>query len=720
VGKAWARFRWFEAGVVLSGAAAFAVVGPLRGAFATQPQVLLVGTLILFMAPGVLLTRWFLGEYFSGAALLPTAFVISAGTFALLGVPLLILQSSLEAYLWVSGATVAASLLVAALVALLGELRREQTARPETGFAVSDRGGLLWVPFLALVAALTYISRINAPSYFGDIWVYLSWVREFLGGGTLASEEPYFGGAVGLSRARINGWLLEQATLSRVSGVDPVDLVFSYLNPVLVVVSLLAFYALARTLLKSEKAALFCGCLYALFFLVHLSVSRLTFGGEFIQRLPEDKLATKFLFLPMALAFAAAFLESGRRVYFWGFAFVCCAVMAVHPIGLAIIGLSMAGFGILHLATNPRSREAWARISAMGLAGVTVVAVPAIFILVVAGEPLTAVLTDSDINSGDPDVLRNMIFVSPERNRIFEFADGSYIMHPSLLLDPVIAAAFLLGGPFLLWRLNRSLAAQLLLGVLVFTTVVVYVPPIATFLGDNVVLPGQLWRLAWPIPLAALLTLGWLVWEATSRAAAWLGELRPTRYLARALPLLLVVVLTVVAVPWATTGFELVQRHKEAARAMGFYPPDPIFSWFRDELESPVVVLAADLQSARIPSYSSEANVVSRRGSLVLRVLPKLEQRVPGQIEVPQGALDVQKFFSGTDLGTGIEILHRHEVDYVMVRSNSQLNRAMNELPGFEPVSEPSERYDVYDVDLQRLDRLLDTPGKARLRLPPQ
>ena len=37
-----------------------------------------------------------------------------------------------------------------------------------------------------------------------------------------------------------------------------------------------------------------------------------------------------------------------------------------------------------------------------------------------------------------------MIFVSPERNRIHEFADGSYIMHPSLLLDPVIATAFLI------------------------------------------------------------------------------------------------------------------------------------------------------------------------------------------------------------------------------------------------------------------------------------
>jgi hypothetical protein len=58
--------------------------------------------------------------------------------------------------------------------------------------------------------------------------------------------------------------------------------------------------------------------------------------------------------------------------------------MAVHPIGFAVIGVSMAGFGVLPLAVNPRSREAWARISAMGLAGLTVVAVPAVFILAAA------------------------------------------------------------------------------------------------------------------------------------------------------------------------------------------------------------------------------------------------------------------------------------------------------------------------------------------------
>ena len=226
--------------------------------------------------------------------------------------------------------------------------------------------------------------------------------------------------------------------------------------------------------------------------------------------------------------------------------------------------------------------------------------------------------------------------------------------------------------------------------------------------------------MTWPIPLAALLTLGWLVWEATSCAAAWLGDLRSARSLAGALPFLLLVVLTIAAVPQTTAGLELVERYKEAARSSGFWPSDPSFSWFRDEVTSPVVVLAPDVYSARIPSYSSEANVISRRGTLVLRGLPELKQRVGDHIEVPQGSLDVQEFFHGTDLETGVEILRRHKVDFVMIQSDSRLNRAVEKLAGFEPVREPSKRYDVYSVDLPTLSRLLDTAESSRIPLPPQ
>jgi hypothetical protein len=302
-------------------------------------------------------------------------------------------------------------------------------------------------------------------------------------------------------------------------------------------------------------------------------------------------------------------------------------------------------------------------------------------------------------------VLRNMIFVSPERNRILELANGSYIMHPSLLLDPVIATAFLAGLPFLLWRLKGSLAARLLLGTLYVTMVVVYVPPISTFLGDNVVLPGQIWRLAWPIQLAALLTLGWSVWTAMDYVADRLARFGPARYLVRALPLLLVLALVVAAIPQARPGWESIAAHREASREAGYYPSDPIFPWFRDEIHTPVIVMAPDLLGARIPAYSAEANVVSRRGSLVLRVLPELEERAPGRIEVPQGSLDVRDFYSGTSLQKGMDILRRNQVDYVMAEKGSSLADSLDRLHGFTLVDTPSVRYDLYAVDLDKLPK---------------
>jgi hypothetical protein len=64
----------------------------------------------------------------------------------------------------------------------------------------------------------------------------------------------------------------------------------------------------------------------------------------------------------------------------------------------------------------------------------------------------------------------------------------------------------------------------------------------------------------------------------------------------------------------------------------------------RDNIEETSVVLAPDLENTCIPAYSAKANVVSLRGGLLLRVLPALQSRAPGRIEVPQGTLDVRNF----------------------------------------------------------------------------
>jgi hypothetical protein len=698
------RARALDVPIVLLSTVALILVGPLQQAVGAYPLIPFASTLFLFMVPGVLLGHWFLGERLWGAALVPVSFVLSTGVFGLLGVPVLMLHLGLEAYMWVIGAVLAVFL----TAAMFRTLRRRLPARKENDAPADPSSRWLWVPFVLLSAALAFVSRARVPHPYNDIWVYLAYVREFLSTDKLALYEPYFGNESELSRAQINGWLLEQAALSRISGIDPVDMVLHYLAPTLVVVALLAFYALARILFKSEGAALLASCLCALFFLVNLSPSLGFLGGEFVGRIAEDKFVARFVFLPISLAMAAAYLESRKLRYLAAFGFLCWSVMAVHPVGLAIIGLSVGGFGLIHVALNVGNKEVWGRVVGLAVALVSVMVVPALYV-VVTGNSLTAVLSDADINSNDPDVLANMAFVRPGWEHLFELGDGSYIMHPSLLLNPVILVAYLFGLPFLLWRVKREPAAQLLLGVLLVCTVVCYVPPVATFVGDHVVLPGQLWRLAWPIPLAALLTVGWMAWEAIRRAEAGLERLGVGRGVVRFMPLVLVAGLMAAATPPTVAGAEAVYRtDKEVAQAERTCF-DPIFGWMRDNIREPSVVLAPDLENTCIPAYSAWANVVSLRGGLILDVLPALERRADGRISVPQGALDVHTFFSSPTSEEVVRILRSHEMDYVMVPTKkSHLNERLGRLPGFVAIATPGRGYDLYVVDRRKLDQYLD------------
>ena len=692
------RIQKFDAGVVFFGAGALILLGTLRGAFEAFPLVLFLGALILYMVPGVLLSHWFLGERFPGAASVPLSFAISTGLFGLLGVPMLIFQLRLEIYLWVSGAVLVAFLVVASFSAF----RRRPPVESRSGFSGGLYVNLLWVPFLVSGTALAFASRARIPGFYNDWWVYVAYVRELMNTHDLGRYEPYFGTETGISRLKINGWLLEQAAFSRLSGIDPVNLVLQYLGPTTVLVSLLAFYALVRVLLKSETAALLIGSLYALFLLITLRSPLFDFGSEFVTRIVDDKLTARFVFLPVALAVAVVYLKSKELRYLAVFAFLCWAMMAVHPVGLAITGISMTGFALFYLAFNWRKRGAWARISGLGLAGASALLGPALFVLAL-GESLTDVLKDADINAGDPDVLANMVFARPERKRIFELADGSYIMHPSLLMEPLVLAAFFLGGPFLIRRLKSTLAARLLLGMLLAATAVCYIPPIATFVGNQIIVPGQLWRLAWPIPLAAFLIVGWMAWEATHRAQLVLNRARGLRRLAGLLPLALVAAVMAMAAPTAVAGVKDSYRAYEVARSGGSCF-DPILPWMRDNVAEPSIVLAPDAFNTCIPAYSARADVVSFRGGLVLSVLPALERRAPGQIEVPQSALDVRKFFSGRlSVEEATRILQRYEVDYVLVPADSPLNEPLKGLPGFAVVDTPGERYTLYTVDRDEL-----------------
>jgi len=262
--------------------------------------------------------------------------------------------------------------------------------------------------------------------------------------------------------------------------------------------------------------------------------------------------------------------------------------------------------------------------------------------------------------------------------------------------------------------------AQLLLGGLSVVTVAVYVPPIATFVGDHLIVPGLLWRLAWPIPLLVLITTGWMLWEALGYAEARLRGLGIGRSVTRVLPLALVALLTAAAAPPSVEKAVGLYREFDVARTTD-YDPDPIYPWIRDNMEDPAVLLARDSANNIVPAYTTSLNVVSQRGEGMIRDRDELEKLAGSHINIPERYLDVHSFFFGPTLDReAYDILRRYRADYLMVYAGSPLDERLKTLPGFSPVENaPREKYSLYDVDLEKLGKPARGSARPRDTAPP-
>jgi tetratricopeptide (TPR) repeat protein len=684
------HLRTPEALALLLTLVSLAVLFPLRGILSPVPVLPFLATLVLFLVPGILVSRLIPDDSFSGPGRLPVAFALSTGIYGLAAIPFLVLHRNFDEYLWTCGAILAASLILAAFRVLRGEADEYAAGTQEEGLW----SGTMWVPLLAFGAALAYASSRVVPEPNEDHWAYLAYVQEYLDSERLALINPIYGTEfAGFSRLMLNGWLAIQAAFSGISGINPVDLASGYLTPALVLFSLLAFYWLARTLFENESAALFAGALYGLFLLFYMDAAPGSFGGDLVRRALEDKFAARYLMLPVALGLAILYLKKRGWIRLGMFAFVFWATGAVHPMVLGILGLGVAALGAVHLVVNLRDRRAWTGVLALG-AVVFLTLIPPTIYLVVTESPLL-----SKLDTLDPALVQNRLSIWQDQERLLILGEGSYIMHPSLVLNPVIGGAYLLGVPFLIWRVNRSLAAQLLLGVLLFFAALVYFPPVASFAGQFV-RPWLIYRLAWPIPLAALLTAAWMAWELLGYASRRFGG---TRLLGATplLALILVVLLASAAAPRALAGIRTMDSVDEAPQENASCV-DPAFDWMRETVNDRSVVLAPELENSCVPAYSSLTNVVSYRDQFL--GITSGEADLTDQGGSSRKAQAVKDFFGASTVGSAmIETLQRYEVDYVLLPTNSPLNIQLGHLPGFTALDTPGGRYRFYVVNRDEL-----------------
>lgn len=660
-----------------------------------------LASLVLFLTPGFLLSRLVPDESSSGVGRLAVAFAFSTGVFGLAALPFLVLQRSFGEYLWACGVMLAASMVLAFGFSGRETWREEPTGKASDGPSVFTR--LLWVPFLAIGATLAYASSRVVPEPNEDHWAYLSYVQEYLTADSLGRINPFYGTEVqGFSRLMLNGWLMIQAAFSRVSGIDPVDLASTYLTPTLVLVSLLTFYWLGRTLFENRGAALLAGSLYGLFLLFYLDATPSSFGGNLVRRALEDKFAARYLLLPVALGLAVLFLRKRGWLRLGAFTLVFWATGAVHPMVMGILGLGVVAFGAVHLGANSRDRGAWTGVLALA-AVVLFTLVPPVVYLLVTDSPLL-----SRLETLDPALIENRLLVWQDQDRLLILGEGSYIMHPSLVFNPVIAASYLIGVPFLIWHAGRSLAAQLLLSTLLVFAALVYFPPLSSFAGEFV-RPWLIYRLAWPIPLAALLTVGWMLWKLLGYASQRFDRLSPAlsgtlsmRGPVSLLALVLVVLLAAVTAPRAFAGVRTINSVDETPLESASCV-DPAFDRMVKVVEAESKVLAPPLENSCVPAYSPLTDVISYRDQ-------SLEEDEPDETDAAQAdaaarkARAVQDFFDAPTLSPAtIQTLQRYEADYVLLPAGSPLNVQLVFLPGFAAVDTPGERYQLYRVNREDL-----------------
>ena len=681
----WARSP--EAVVLLLALVSLVVLLPLRGVLSPVPVLPFLAALMLFLVPGLLVSRLIPDEGFSGMARLPIAFVLSTGFFGVSALPFLFLNRGFDEYLLACGVA-----LVLVLGFILYRLVRKTPEVTEISIPSPTLTDLLWVPFAGLAGILAYVSAVKQEEPNGDSWIYLAYVRDYTNSDSLASSNPILGGQAEDSylafRTTINGWLMDQAALSRASGLAPVNLVLDYLGPALVVLSLLAVYALAQVLL-GKGPALLVGSLTALLFLLDLQstipTALLSPGNDFVARITEDKYVTRFLFLPVSLGLAVLYLRGRKLRYLAFFTFVCWSAVIVHPIGLILIGMSTAGLGFFHLIANFRDSRAWRAVLGLG-AAIGSISVPPLLYLLATGSPLLSRLSDSG-------TAQALIETWVSSKRLLVLGEDSYIVHPALLLNPAVIAAYALAISFVLFRLRRDLAAQLLIGMLVFTPFLIYTPPISTPLA-NIIGPWVLVRLSWPISLAVPLVVGWAIWKALDYARLWLGrsQVSAARRAGLTLPILLVVILVAATAPANLAAVRTANETGEIPNDQATCS-DPVFRWMRDEITEPTTVLAPYGENSCIPAQNADADVVTLRG---------LSRN--GRVE-----RDLFQFYASYVLdGEASQFLRREGVGYVLLPADSPLNAQFRHLPGFSALDNPGDRYRLYGVDP---DALAETPA---------
>jgi len=209
---------------------------------------------------------------------------------------------------------------------------------------------LALVPLLTLIAIWIMLFQVNLtyPTYavdterLNDKWGYLAVIQQFLVSPAHLNLRPdaiIFGSNTRLSW---NSWLYFQAATGRLTGLDPVTLVFHDFRPALFGLTTFGLFLLGYELFGNPWLAL-AGAVLQL-----LLVIGVDYDGFWVwMRLEEDKYFAFVTLMPFAWVFLLRVLKDRHWADLIGLMAVSLSLALTHPLGIPGLLLTSAPFSVV-------------------------------------------------------------------------------------------------------------------------------------------------------------------------------------------------------------------------------------------------------------------------------------------------------------------------------------------------------------------------------------
>ncbi len=445
--------------------------------------------LIVVIVPGAVLQAVLLkGGDFGPLERLAIALPLGLGVAAIPGLIVLERHTDLQEFAILHAVF---ATLVSGVAMLFWRSDRQDEPRKESG----GPGRFLLIGVLLVVAAgvvttpLWAEGRISADF---DDWTYLAYSNNYVESNEINAAEPFFGTGDSVNpRMRSNVWVLLQAQVADVAGVQASEAVLEYLRPLLTLFTVLATFALTRTLFKNTTVALLAVCFQLGYAFTDLSAHE-GLGRNLLIRISEDKMIGAFLIFPIALIFLMRYIDGRSPYAYAGFSIVVFGLAFVHPVPLMFLATTIGAFAVVRCLSD-RSfvvlREFGLLLVPVGLASIWPF---------VQRQLLIDVAPELFGTEASAITFRDQF-------HFVEVGAGLLIGNYHMILHPLMIVGIVLVP--LVWLLARkSTGGQLVLAITAGALAVFFTPLLATPVAE-IMTPQTLWKIPWMIPVGPVLAI---------------------------------------------------------------------------------------------------------------------------------------------------------------------------------------------------------------------